>query len=178
MRKVIAADIGKCYACLSCVVECSFRRAGAAPGDALTAENFCKASCDVQAVGAQPVPLTCNHCEDAPCVTVCPTGAMHRDADDGPVLLELERCIGCKACIVACPFGMVRMMPDGSAVIKCDLCADRTAKGLEPACVAACPSGALQLKELDDVVIEARQRAAKAQLAVDENLSRASWPNG
>ena len=168
MRKVIVADARKCYACLSCVIECSYRRAGADPDEPLNAENFCKAGCDVQAVGTEPVPLFCNHCEDAPCVTVCPTGAMHRASEEGPVLLTIERCIGCKACIVACPFGMVRLMPDGTAMIKCDLCADRTARGLNPACVDACPSGALELKELDEVVADARQRAAAAQLGAKD----------
>jgi len=167
LRKVIVADISKCYACLACVLECSYRRAGADAGEAPNAENSCLASCDVQAVGVQPVPLTCSHCEDAPCVAACPTGAMHRESEEGPVLLEMERCIGCKACILACPFGMVRLMPNGTAVIKCDLCADRTARGLAPACVAACPTGALELKELDEVVVRARRRAAEARLAAD-----------
>jgi len=165
VRKVIVADPTTCYACLSCVVECSARRAGT-PNDApLNAASFCQAGCDVVGVGALAVPLFCNHCEDAPCATVCPTGAMHRNEETGTVELDVERCIGCKACVVACPFGMVRMMPDGSAMIKCDLCADRQAQGLEPACVAACPVGALTLKELEDVAAEARRRAAVAQVA-------------
>ena len=165
MRKVIVADTSKCYACLACVVECSHRRAGLKPDEPITAQSFAQSSCDVLGVGMAAVPLLCNHCEDAPCVTVCPSGAMHRESDEGPVLLEMDRCIGCKACIIACPFGMIRLMPDGSSVIKCDLCHDRTAAGLNPACVSACPSGALEYKELDDVVDGARKRAAAAQLA-------------
>ena len=162
MAKVIVVDASKCYACLACVVECSYRRAGAGPNDPITAENFSQSACAVEAVEGEPVPLVCNHCEDAPCMTVCPSGAIYRESQDGPVLLDAEKCIGCKACVMACPFGMARLRRDGKAVIKCDLCEDRLAQGLPPACVSACPSGALELKELDEVVAEARRRAATA----------------
>lgn len=162
MRKAIVVDSKKCYACLSCVVECSYRRAGAAANAPLNARNFSQAGCAVLAVESEPAPLVCHHCEEAPCLAVCPSGAIYRETEEGPVLLARERCIGCKACIVACPFGMIRLTADGKSVIKCDSCADRLARGLEPACVAACPSGAVEFKELDDVVLEARRRAAAA----------------
>jgi len=93
---------------------------------------------------------------------VCPTSAIHRDSQEGPVLLDSERCIGCKACVMACPFGMIQIRHDAASALKCDLCSDRAARGLPPACVAACPTGALELKELDDVIAEARRRAAAA----------------
>ncbi len=162
MRKAIVVDSKKCYACLSCVVECSYRRAGAAANAPLNAVNFSQAGCGVLAVESEPVPLVCHQCEDAPCLAVCPSGAIYRETEEGPILLARERCIGCKACIVACPFGMVRLTPDGKTVIKCDICADRLARGLEPVCVASCPPGAIEFKELDDVVLEARRRAAAA----------------
>jgi len=168
VAQVIVVDVSKCYACLACVVECAWRRAGAGPNDPPTWEVLSQAVCDVEAVEGQPVPLVCNHCEDAPCLAVCPTGAIHREDDSGPVLLDADRCIGCKACVMACPFGMARLRQDGRRAAKCDLCADRVASGLLPACVAACPTGALDLKELDEVTAEARRRAAAALLGRGE----------
>jgi len=164
--KVIVVNVDKCYACLACVVECGYRRAEAPSEAPLTGEILSKAACDVEAVDAEPVPLLCNHCEDAPCVAVCLTGALRRLVEGGPVLLEAERCIGCKACVVACPFGMIRLRQDETSVTKCDLCADRLEKGLFPACVAACPTGALELRELDDVTAAARRRAAALLIGV------------
>jgi len=159
VSKVIVVDPSKCYACLSCVVACAYRRANAAPSVPLGSGVLSNAACDVVAVDREAVPLVCNQCEDAPCVAVCPTGATHRDVEGGPVLLDAARCIGCKLCVMACPFGMARLRQDGTAAVKCDLCQDRLAQGLAPACVAACPTGALQLQELDDVVRAARARA-------------------
>jgi len=160
VTKVIVVDADKCYACLGCVVECAYRRAGASPDVPLTSGVLRHAACDVVAVGTEPVPLVCNHCEDAPCITVCPSGALHREAEGGPVLLDAELCIGCRACVMACPFGMIRLRAGSTSPAKCDLCIERAAEGLPPACVAACPTKALELRDLDEVIAEARRRAA------------------
>lgn len=165
MAKAIVADPQACYACLGCVVECAYLRAGAGPEVPLGSGVLAHAACAVVAVGTEPVPLFCHQCENAPCVLVCPTGAMARDEATGIVSLEADKCIGCKACVIACPFGMIDLRPEGKTVAKCDLCADRVAKGLPPTCVASCPTGALELRELDDVIKETRARAAKALLA-------------
>jgi Fe-S-cluster-containing dehydrogenase component len=165
LSKVIVAHPSKCYGCFACVVECSYRRAGADEHVSLMSGVLANAACEVLAVGTEAVPLVCNHCEDAPCEAVCPTGAIHRRSPGGPLVLDEERCIGCKACVMACPFGMVRLGKDGVTAAKCDLCVDRLAKGEEPACVAACFTGALELKELDDVISETQRRAGALLLA-------------
>ncbi len=162
MAKVIVVDASKCYACLGCVVECAYHQAGADANLPLSSGVLSYAGCAVVAVAEEPVPLVCNHCEDAPCLQVCPTSAIHRDPAGGPVLLDAERCIGCKACVMACPFGMIQIRHDAASALKCDLCGERTAQGRLPACVTACPTGALELKELNDVIAEARRRAAAA----------------
>jgi Fe-S-cluster-containing dehydrogenase component len=162
LAKVIVVDSDKCYACLSCVVECGYRRAGVRSGAPLDGGILASAGCDVVAAEMEPVPLVCSHCEDAPCIMVCPSGAISRTGPGEPVLLDTEQCIGCRACVMACPFGMIRMRPDGKTAIKCDLCVERLAEGQRPLCVAACPTGALELREVDEVIAEVRKRAAAA----------------
>jgi len=162
VAKVIVVNAARCYACLSCVVECAYHRAKAGDDIPLTSGVLGEAACDVVGVGTQPIPLVCQHCEDAPCLTVCPSGAISRDPETDAVVLNAELCIGCRACVMACPFGMIRLRPGGKGMVKCDLCIDRTRQGELPACVVACPSGALELKEVDEVVTEARRRASLA----------------
>lgn len=160
MAKVVVVNAEKCYACLGCVVECAYHHAEAGPEVSVNSGVLASAACDVVAVGTEPAPLVCSHCEDAPCMQVCPTRAISRVSQEAPVLLDQELCIGCRACAMACPFGMIQMRPNGTTAMKCDLCQDRTAKGEPPRCVAACPTGALELKEIDDVIAAARRRAA------------------
>jgi carbon-monoxide dehydrogenase iron sulfur subunit len=115
----------------------------------------------VEAAGEYAVPLQCRHCEDAPCISVCPTAAIHRHDPDGPVLIEQERCIGCKFCLAVCPFGVINASGDGKVIVKCDLCIERTKAGQEVACVEACPTKALKLVNEDDVAAAKRRRTVE-----------------
>jgi len=90
----------------------------------------------------------CFHCEDSPCISVCPTGANHK-TDEGLVLVDRDKCIGCKACVVSCPYRMRYMHPDGYAD-KCSFCDHRLAEGREPACVETCPTGARVFGDIED----------------------------
>lgn len=90
----------------------------------------------------------CNHCEDAPCVNACPTQASHYE-DGGIVVVDPEKCVGCKACIVACPYEVRYMHPDGY-VDKCTFCIHRVREGKDPACATVCPTKALTFGDLDD----------------------------
>lgn len=125
-------------------------------------------SVSVEACETRAVPVHCNHCEDAPCVLACPTGAMRRQEPDGPVLLDASKCIGCKMCVQACPFGVLTVRRGGKGILKCDLCAERVAAGLEPACVAACPTQALVFCREEDVVSSKRRRAAQRLVSARE----------
>ena len=105
--------------------------------------------------------LQCMHCEFPACVTACPVGALEKTAD-GPVVYDEHKCIGCRYCMVACPFGVPNFEWEDPTpwIRKCDFCADRLAEGLEPACVAACTTGALKFGEREDLIAEARERIA------------------
>ncbi|HOD29101.1 MAG TPA: 4Fe-4S dicluster domain-containing protein [Syntrophales bacterium] len=90
------------------------------------------------------MPTTCQQCEDAPCVAVCPTGAMHDDSLINRVAWDEVKCIGCRMCTLACPFGAVVFETDRRRIIKCDLCDGK------PECVAFCPAKALDyVEEID-----------------------------
>ena len=135
MNRFILADPEKCIGCRTCEVACMMSHQSSATPVAFTSRiRVVKGATFTTAVG-------CHQCEDAPCANVCPTGAIHRAA--GAWLVEQARCIGCKSCMVACPFGamQVRVVEDRVQALKCDLCAHREGG---PACVEACPTHALR----------------------------------
>jgi Fe-S-cluster-containing dehydrogenase component len=91
----------------------------------------------------------CNQCADAPCVAACPTEAMYR-REDGIVDFDKRICIGCKACMAACPYDAIFINPEDHSAEKCNMCAHRLDLGLEPACVTVCPAGAILVGDLGD----------------------------
>jgi len=91
----------------------------------------------------------CNQCERPPCVYICPTAAMHQRRD-GIVDFDKSICIGCKACMAACPYDAIFLNPDDRSAEKCNFCAHRLDVGLEPACVVVCPVEAIRVGDLDD----------------------------
>jgi Fe-S-cluster-containing dehydrogenase component/formate-dependent nitrite reductase membrane component NrfD len=107
----------------------------------------------------------CNHCANPPCVTICPVTAMYQ-RKDGIVDFNSERCIGCKACMQACPYDSIYMDPDDGTAAKCHFCAHRTEVGLEPACVIVCPEHAIIAGDLSDPESEAAQLVAREPVRV------------
>ena len=91
----------------------------------------------------------CNQCADAPCVTACPTAAMYQRGD-GIVDFDKRVCIGCKACIAACPYDAIFINPEDRSAEKCNFCAHRIDMGLEPACVVVCPTESILVGDLND----------------------------
>jgi formate dehydrogenase iron-sulfur subunit len=103
----------------------------------------------------------CMHCEEPTCVSVCPVGAMKKTAE-GPVVYESNLCIGCRYCIMACPFGVPKYQWDRPIPVvgKCILCAPRIAAGDATACATVCPTGATLFGEREELVREGRRRLA------------------
>lgn len=101
-------------------------------------------------------PRSCLHCENAACVTVCPTGASYKRQEDGIVLVNTDKCIGCKLCSWACPYGAREFDVDKGVMKKCTLCVDRIynetldPRDRQPACVITCPAGARHFGDLGD----------------------------
>lgn len=109
--------------------------------------------------------MRCNHCDDAPCMTICPTSALHR-APNGVVDFDDSRCIGCKACMNACPYDAIYINPDTNTAHKCNFCNHRVEVGLEPACVVVCPTHAIITGDLDDPESEISRIVARDKTAV------------
>lgn len=107
----------------------------------------------------------CNHCANPPCVRICPVTAMYQ-RDDGIVEFDPDVCIGCKACLQACPYDAIHIDPDTGTAAKCHYCAHRTDIGLEPACVVVCPEHAIIAGDLDDPHSEIRRVLAKEDVSV------------
>lgn len=139
MNRFISADAAKCIGCRTCEVACIVSHQDNQDCSALSPMAF-SARIRVVKSGAFTTAVTCHHCEDAPCARVCPVGAI--SLTDGAVLVEDARCIGCKSCMIACPFGAMQVtrMDQRVQALKCDLCHHREAG---PACVQACPTNAL-----------------------------------
>jgi len=178
-RKAMLIDLKRCAGCYSCVVACQMQN-NQKPGvqwNKLTKAEW----------GEYPdahgcyIPHACMHCEDAPCVAACPTGASYT-ADDGVVLVNYEICLGCSDCVVACPYG-ARVINKNDAYFfnassptsyeaygtqrinvaeKCTFCADITKDGRQPACVECCPGHARFFGDVTDSSTDVAKKKGSA----------------
>ena len=154
---VVNADL--CTGCMSCEVSCK-QENGVALG-----QYWNKVLRYTQ--GTFPdtkqfwLPTMCQQCEDAPCVNVCPTGASYRN-EDNIVLVNTEKCIGCRYCMMACPYGVRSWNEEIKAVQKCTLCNHLTSVGEDPACVKNCASKCRYYGDLDDPNSDASKALAAA----------------
>ena len=146
---VIRVDPDLCAACLACTVACAYVKLHLPEDAPLRPAILFASRLSVVLADGFSVPLLCMQCADAPCMVVCPTGALQRPDPDGPISALLARCIGCRSCVLACPVGVLTLHPDRRVVQKCDLCLCQIAHGGLPACVASCPTDALTLVSLD-----------------------------
>jgi len=143
-RWAMYVDVEKCYGCMSCVVACAAENNVPVGVFRTWVERHVLPGGSVIFV-----PKQCNHCDNPPCVKPCPTGATYR-TEDGLVLVDPGKCIGCGACIEACPYGARYFNPLTGVVDKCTFCNHRIYMGRLPACVEACPTGARVFGDLND----------------------------
>ena len=153
-RYAMVVDSKRCVDCRACMVAC-------------TAENHVPTGkhrnwVDVEEGGVFPElhlriePGQCMHCDDPPCVRVCPTGAS-RVTDIGLVIVDHADCIGCRYCMMACPYGARYFDEEKGVVDKCTFCIHRVVAGREPACVETCPTNVRTFGDLDDPESEVSQ---------------------
>ena len=109
--------------------------------------------------------MRCNQCDDAPCMTICPTNALFR-ADNGVVDFQDDNCIGCKSCMNACPYDALYINPETNTAHKCNMCNHRLEVGLEPSCQVVCPTEAIIIGDLDDPASKINQIIARNETAV------------
>jgi carbon-monoxide dehydrogenase iron sulfur subunit len=169
MKKVIVAHIERCMGCHSCEIACAMAHSimrdlndmvliGEKPGVRIYMETY----------EGRAIPIHCNHCEEAACLLACPTGAIYRKEERGPVFVDTTRCIGCRMCVQACPFGVITLDSNGKGVLKCDLCVERLAEGQEPACVMACPTKVLVFGDEEEVNRAKRRETAERMVLAQE----------
>jgi len=166
----ILTDTTKCIGCLKCVAACKeINKLGREvpriwhKDDGLSARNWTSI---IQKPDSHYVRKQCRHCLEPACVQACPVGALHK-TPEGAVIYDKGKCLGCRYCMMACPYGIPRYDWDQTVpyVQKCILCYSRIKDGVQPACTEICPEKATIFGERDELIKEAHRR-------IDENPAR------
>ncbi|HUW08669.1 MAG TPA: 4Fe-4S dicluster domain-containing protein [Anaerolineae bacterium] len=147
MTKLLMVDYEKCVGCRTCEIACSMGHEGAI--------NPARSRIGVVKweMPGKGIPMTCAHCEQAPCQAICPVGAISR-CDSSGVTIDYDLCIGCRMCAAVCPFGAINFDSIGKRVSKCDLCDG------DPLCAKFCAYGALQYVEASRQTLTKQRQAA------------------
>ena len=153
-------DASACTACKACLIACkdrsdlpvgiNYRKVYEFGGGEWVADAAHKDLLIPSNLFAYSVSVSCMHCEKPICTEVCPVSAISK-GKDGIVLIDQDKCIGCRYCEWACPYGAPQFNEDKGYMTKCDFCQDLQAKGQNPVCVDACPMRALEVGELDEL---------------------------
>lgn len=159
MSHALLIDTTRCIGCGACAVAC--KEQNQLPGD-VEPQTSAYTWTVVQKHGDVNVRRMCMHCLKPTCASVCPVGAMTK-SPEGPVVYDAKKCIGCRYCIMACPFDVPKYQWDKNVpvVAKCIMCAPRLAKGQPTACASVCPTGATTFGDRDALIEQAHQRIAE-----------------
>lgn len=146
-------DQSRCTGCQTCTLACkSYHQLAPGPLKFLRIYQYEKGAFPNVRLHVQWIP--CYHCEDPACIDVCPNDALYKESKYGAVLLDTEKCDGCRLCYEDCPYGSIVFESDESGVpaFKCDMCIDRLERGEKPVCTLACPMRALDFGPLKELV--------------------------
>lgn len=153
-------DLDLCVGCHSCTAACKQE-------NNIPIGDFWSKVKQIGPTGTYPdlemyfLPVLCQHCADPQCVNVCPTGASYQ-REDGVVLIDHDKCIGCQYCVMACPYGVRYYNEEHRVIEKCTLCAHRLEVGELPACVVTCVARARIFGDLDDPESEVSKKLEEA----------------
>jgi Fe-S-cluster-containing dehydrogenase component len=175
-------DTRKCFGCHACEVSC--KSENDVPLGNYIRQTFYQDSGEYPKVARLFLPMSCQHCEDAPCIKACPCGALHKKSG-GTVAVNYETCCGHGTCVDVCPYGAIYMDPVAKQAVKCHNCYHRAEHGLEPACVPTCPSEALKFGDLNDpkssvsvAMKKAESEAGLVQLRTEKETKPKMWFTG
>jgi Fe-S-cluster-containing hydrogenase component 2 len=159
MAKVLYIDHDKCTGCRLCELVCAVSHDGVS--------NPARSRIRVMKWEAEGlyVPMTCQQCQDAPCLNVCPVKAISQESETGRVLVDYNVCIGCRSCVSVCPFGAMSFNTTDRRVLKCDLC------GGDPQCVRFCDVKAVDFIEANDVSLVKQRKAAERLSAAGKDAA-------
>jgi carbon-monoxide dehydrogenase iron sulfur subunit len=159
MKGIIYIDVDKCLGCKACEIECAIEHSKSKNlFGAISEKPLPQYRVKIEGLDEFNIPLQCRHCEDAPCIEICPTSALKKLGVEQPVILERELCIGCKWCVLVCPFGVIKLDREGKLITKCDLCYERLKLNEKPACVEGCPTKALKFMTMDEIIKEKKDK--------------------
>jgi formate dehydrogenase iron-sulfur subunit len=162
-HKTFLFDATRCIDCRACMVACSVENKIPMNKTRIWVAGVGLKG-EYPALERASMVYHCMHCNEPDCLSACPVGAYSK-RQDGPVIYDPKKCIGCRYCMNACPFGVPHFdydkgLIDGAFIDKCSMCTQRIDVGLEPACVATCPTGALMFGERDELLKYAHDRLA------------------
>jgi formate dehydrogenase iron-sulfur subunit len=160
-HKTFLFDATRCIDCRACMVACSVENKIPMNKTRIWVAGVGLKG-EFPALERASMVYHCMHCNEPDCLSACPVGAYSKRLD-GPVIYDPKKCIGCRYCMNACPFGVPHFdydkgLIDGAFIDKCSMCTQRIDVGLEPACMATCPTGALMFGERDELLKYAHDR--------------------
>ncbi len=164
----IMVDLERCIGCRSCEISCKVEN-GAAKTRTKVIRMDPKAGSRLSFMS-----MPCMHCEKPACRQACPTGAIFKRPEDGIVLIDEGKCIGCRYCSWACPYGAMGFDAERKVADKCTYCAHRLVRGESPACVSKCPGHALSFGKVEALNIQARSQG-RSVLNIDAGTNPSTF---